>query len=77
MKHINGYKLPNHKGNCQVLVSGFAGATTLCMQDLVQPTTRTNPDQIIVQVCVCVCVCVCGWVGGWVCLCVCFLSVFS
>ena len=92
MKHINRYNLPNHIGNCQILGSGFAGVTTLCMQDLVQPTTRANPGQIIVHVCVCVCVCmcVCGWVGGcgggcgWVgvcvcvvCVCVCFLSVFS
>ena len=40
----------NQIENCQVFVRGFPGATTRCMQDNVQPTTRANQDHMVIHV---------------------------
>ena len=49
-KHINGYDISRQIENCRVYVKGFPGAKTECMKDYAQPTTRENPDHILIHV---------------------------
>ena len=50
VKHINGYDISRQIENCRVYVKGFPGAKTECMKDYAQPTTRENPDHILIHV---------------------------
>ena len=50
VKHINRYELSNHIENCQVFVRGFPVARARCVEDYVKPTTRANPDHIVIFV---------------------------
>ena len=50
IKHINGYNISRQIENCRVYVKGFPGAKTECMKDYAQPTTRENPDHILIHI---------------------------
>ena len=50
VKHKNGYDISRQIENCRVYVKGFPGAKTECMKDYAQPTTRENPDHILIHV---------------------------
>ena len=50
VKQINGYDISRQIENCRVYVKGFPGAKTECMKDYAQPTTRENPDHILIHV---------------------------
>ena len=47
-KHDIRYELTNHRENCQVFVRGFPRARTRCMQNHIWPTTRANPDYVVI-----------------------------
>ena len=50
LKHVHGHDISKSLENCKTYVKSFSGAKIRDMQDYVKPTSRENPDQIIVHV---------------------------
>ena len=50
LKHMNGYEVTKKLDNCKVHVKSFSGAKMKCMEDYTQPTIRTIPDHIVIDV---------------------------
>ena len=50
VKYVQGYEISKSLENCKTYVKSFSGAKIRDMQDCVKPTSRENPDQIIVHV---------------------------
>ena len=50
IKHVKSYNLSKSLDNCKVYVKDFPSAKVRCMQDYVRPTSRENPNHIILHV---------------------------
>ena len=50
VKHISASDISRQIENCKVYAKGFSGAKTEYMNNYAQPTTRENPDHILIHV---------------------------
>ena len=50
IKNINGYELSNQVEKGKIYVESYSGSKIRCMEDHAKPTSRTDPDHIILHV---------------------------